>query len=167
VKTILTRGSVLENTSLNIVKANEFQFRIYADEVITDPALIDAIEIRGICRYYDDVGELCYDTECDAALNNLYSVFVHYEAGGVECCGNFTSIDYALDYSHQLSTERGWPVNDFTALQLYENVPGYRDHRIVELSLDTVISKTVSVKYADGHTHCYSQIERSSLTVEP
>ena len=52
----------MENTSLNIVKANEFQFRIYADEVITDPALIDAIEIRGICRYYDDVGELCYDT---------------------------------------------------------------------------------------------------------
>lgn len=58
VKIILTGACALENTLFNLVNFNEFRFHVNSHEINTDPALIDAIEIRDICQYYDDAGIL-------------------------------------------------------------------------------------------------------------
>lgn len=78
----------------------------YANVIIKDPNDYDAIEIHGV-RDSTEHPSCC---EVDDSDPLFYSTYVHLKRGGLECVGDFNTIEAARDYAEQLSRKYGWPI---------------------------------------------------------
>jgi hypothetical protein len=84
-----------------------FEYKGAAD-IIKDPADFDAIEVHG-------VRDACVDPpgthfEVDDENPESYSVYLHRNAGGVECVGDFGNRRAAMDYARELHREHRWRI---------------------------------------------------------
>lgn len=85
----------------------------YAGAIINGrPEEFDAIEIQGIRSYQTGADSFAY--EVDNHNPEAYSTYLHCKEAGVECCGDFTLREHALEYARELSALHGWPINDYT-----------------------------------------------------
>lgn len=87
----------------------------YAESIITDPALYDAIEVHGVRDLngpqYDAQNTYC---EIDDATPEFYSAYAHLKDGGVECIGDFVTCAAAETYAQQIATRYGWTWHNYT-----------------------------------------------------
>lgn len=86
----------------------------YADSIISnDPTQYDAIEVHGVRDL--NVDGLSEETHfvIDDENPNQFSVYLHCVGGGVECVGDFSAHDKAIQYAHELSGLFSWKVCSF------------------------------------------------------
>lgn len=86
----------------------------YAETVIDDPNRFDAIEVHDMCELAGQDGEIYSESGCGQFPPDSYSVFAHLTEGGVDCCGDFTRREDALNYGKELAESHGWDLYDFT-----------------------------------------------------
>jgi hypothetical protein len=87
----------------------------YAEAVISDASLFDAVEIHCIYGFSDSNGRIYEESGCHRIPPSSFSVFAHSTSGGVECCGDFTLRSGALDYANELAKAYQWPMFDCTS----------------------------------------------------
>ena len=89
----------------------------YADSIMTEPGLYDAIEIHGVrdLNIGSPDGSTC--CEIDDIFPQFYSVFVHLKEGGIDCVGDFGSHTMAKRYAKELANKFGFHVVDFQSNQ--------------------------------------------------
>jgi len=78
-----------------------------------DPAAYDAIEIQGvrdINEPEDPTGTFC---EVDNDNPEFFSVYLHSTGSGIECFGDFGTIEKAFDYANELSAKYQWPIYNY------------------------------------------------------
>jgi hypothetical protein len=94
----------------------------YASDIILNPADYDAMEINGVITETDRDGT----THCEAVFGEtvpeFFSVYAHLVEGGVECIGDFATIENANIYAGEIAREYGYNVVDYTA-GLSERLP--------------------------------------------
>lgn len=70
----------------------------------------DAIEVHGVRDLNepnDQTGTCC---EVDDENPQFFSVYLHCRNGGMECVGDFSTIELAKQYAKDLSRDYGWPA---------------------------------------------------------
>lgn len=81
---------------------------VYTEVVGEHLGSIDALEIHGI-RSLSDAGD--YEVqEIDDENPHFYSVYIHLNDGGVDCIGDFPTLEDARFYAELLSARHGWPI---------------------------------------------------------
>jgi hypothetical protein len=87
----------------------------YADLIIKDsPELFNGIEIQGV-REHSGVDDESF-VEVDNENPQFYSVYVHLVSGGVDCVGDFSGCNDAIEYANELADKYGWPVYSYCVI---------------------------------------------------
>lgn len=85
------------------------------------PRNFDAIEIQGV-RNLAPNGADGTNCEIDNDHPEFFSVYLHYkqrpgqpgQPGGVDCVGDFSDPEDAVDYAIELARQHGWPITYLT-----------------------------------------------------
>lgn len=85
----------------------------YAETIIQDPALYDAIEIQGV-RNLNDANDEETMFEVDNENPEQFSVYAHLVEGGVECVGDFGTHELASAYAIQIAKTYQYPIYNYT-----------------------------------------------------
>lgn len=100
-------------TTIKGIAMKDYSIERYAERIIAGvPGEYDTIEIQGVRRY--QTGADSYEYEVDNENPEAYSAYLHMKEGGVECVGDFTLRQHAVDYALELSKHYGWPIRDYT-----------------------------------------------------
>jgi hypothetical protein len=115
-KELHTRGAHRTKllTTANALAKRPRQDR-YGDTVIDDPVRFDAIEVHNMCEFVDSEGAVQYEADCDHNQTNCFGVYAHLMGGGIDCCGDFSLREDALDYGRELVEKHDWPLHDHTS----------------------------------------------------
>ena len=129
----------------------------YAEAVIFDPGLFDAIEVHCIDEFTDSDGRNYEESDCHRIPPSSFSVFVHSTSGGVECCGDFTLRSGALDYANELAKVHQWPMFDYASRVPRRNSKFTRGQALL------VMAATLK----DGFHRALDQLDPDSETDRP
>lgn len=86
----------------------------YAERIIAgDTSSYDHIEIHGVRNLNepDDPDGTQYEVDDDNP--ELYSVYLHCVAGGVDFVGDFSKHSMAMDYAEELSAIYKWHISNY------------------------------------------------------
>jgi hypothetical protein len=106
----------------------------YAETVIDDPDRFDAIEVHDICEFVGQDGEIYSESDCDQLPPDSYSVFAHLTEGGIDCCGDFSRREDALNYAKEMADSHGWNLYDFTGSASRNVTSKDRQRTLVEMA---------------------------------
>lgn len=92
------------------IATQDFTVERYAELIIgPDPSRFDSIEVQGVRSYQTGAGSYY---EVDNVNPEAYSVYLHQTEAGVECVGDMSRRQDALEYAAELSKVYGWPIHD-------------------------------------------------------
>ncbi len=86
----------------------------YAESIIAGyKSSYDHIEIHGVRNLSapDDPDGTQYEVDDDTP--ELYSVYLHCSAGGIECVGDFSKHSMAMKYAEELSELYQWHITNY------------------------------------------------------
>lgn len=89
----------------------------YAESIMTNPADYQAFVINGVVEETDDDGTShCEVNNEQPAFFSVYAMFNEQLGPGVDCVGDFPTLDGAREYARDLSQRFGYPIIDQLAL---------------------------------------------------
>ena len=83
----------------------------------------DALEVHGVRNVRTPAGENVGIREVDDVNPELFSVYVHFRAGGVECVGDHGTLHLALKYARELANRFGCPIHNFAPMPVPPRAP--------------------------------------------
>lgn len=96
-----------------VVKTHQLLNDGYAETIIDDPALYDAVEIHGV-RNINAPGDNGTRFEVDNENPEHFSVYAHLVEGGAECVGDFGTHELASAYAIQIAKTYQYPIYNYT-----------------------------------------------------